>query len=155
MEELVTIIILVLIGYGGYAIYKQFNASSHAGGTSAGGARSTPQRTTGNTRRPASRISVTETGRMIYMANGANPGQDNVYHFNYKKKNGGWRAYILRMPPLNGRNSSAAVTHRLSDQDGSYVCWDSTIYTLKEMQTTSKIWADHIQKYIQTGRTFG
>lgn len=111
---------------------------------------------------PANRVistynnSITETGCMIYFANDRHRLGDKEYRFNYKKVNGSWRAYILRMPPLRGRDPSGLITHRLYDADrNAYVCWDRSVSSLKDMQTISRIWADSIQEYIATGKRFG
>lgn len=99
---------------------------------------------------------IQETGVMVYFANDRHGSRDKEYQFNYKKVNGGWRAYILRMPSLGNRNSSGSTTHRLYDNNGApYVCWDRTVTSLKDMQTISKVWADNIQEYIATGKRFG
>lgn len=103
----------------------------------------------------APRNEITETGPMIYYANDHHGRNDKEYHFNYKKVGGSWRAYILRMPSLNNRDTSGVVTHRLHDNEGSYVCWDCSVNSLKDMQTISKVWADNIQEYIATGKRFG
>lgn len=103
--------------------------------------------------RPASER--TETGPMVYFANDRHGRSDREYRFNYKKVNGSWRAYILRMPNLCGRDAGGMATHRLFDNGHPYVCWDSKVRTLKEMQTISRVWADSIQEYIATGKRFG
>ncbi|MCI5509605.1 MAG: hypothetical protein MR436_04010 [Eubacterium sp.] len=102
-----------------------------------------------------SRSTATETGQIIYYANDRHNQRDKEYRFNYKKIGGSWRAYILRMPSLGNRDSSGAVTHRLFDNGRPYVCWDSDVKTLKDMQTISRVWADSIQEYIATGKRFG
>ena len=91
---------------------------------------------------------------MIYYANDTRGQKDKEYRFNFRKVDGGWRAYILRMPSLENRDSDAAIIHRLHDNDGFYVCWNCTVNTLKDMQAIARIWADSIQGYIYTG-TFG
>lgn len=96
-----------------------------------------------------------ETGPMIYFADDRHGRQDREYRFNYKKVNGSWRAYILRMPNLCGRDAGGMATHRLFDNGQPYVCWDSNVRTLKEMQTISRVWANSIQEYIATGKRFG
>ena len=66
------------------------------------------------------------------------------------------RAYILRMPSLCGRPSDGHTTHRWSDADGNHwVCWDSPVTSLTEMQSVSRLWADSVQEYIATGKRFG
>lgn len=101
---------------------------------------------------PASRHNITETGPMVYFANDRHGRPDKEYRFNYKKVGSGWRAYILRMPNLRGRSDGSGTIHRLYDYDGYYICWDSQVNTLKDMQIISRRWADNIQEYISTGR---
>lgn len=100
-------------------------------------------------------ISANETGPMIYYANDRHGRKDKEYRFNYRRVGDSWRAYILRMPSLGGRESSGVVTHRLYDGNKPYVCWDSPVKSLKDMQTISRVWADNIQEYIATGKHFG
>lgn len=100
-------------------------------------------------------INANETGPMIYYANDRHGRRDKEYRFNYKYVGNSWRAYILRMPSLGGRESSGVVTHRLYDGSRPYVCWDSPVKSLKDMQTISRVWADNIQEYIVTGKRFG
>jgi hypothetical protein len=97
----------------------------------------------------------TETGPMVYYANDTHGGSDREYRFNYKKVNGSWRAYILKMPSLGQRQSDGFVTHRLYDDSKPYVCWNCPVNTLHDMQTISRVWADNIQEYIATGKKFG
>lgn len=101
---------------------------------------------------PAARDNITETGPMVYFANDRHGRPDKEYRFNYKKVGGSWRAYILRMPSLEGHSSGSGTIHRLHDSDGYYICWDSPVNTLKGMQNVSRRWADCIQEYISTGR---
>ena len=96
-----------------------------------------------------------ETGPMVYYANDAHGSSDKEYRFNYKKVNGSWRAYILKMPDFRGRDGNSSITHRLWDNGSPYICWNSAVNSLKDMQTISRIWADNIQEYIATGKTFG
>lgn len=97
-----------------------------------------------------------ETGPMVYYANDRHGGTDREYRFNYKKENGSWRAYILRMPSLGNRDAGSIPTHRLWDNNNNvYICWDRTVYRLKDIQNISREWADCIQEYIATGKRFG
>lgn len=97
-----------------------------------------------------------ETGPMVYFANDAHGAYDKEYRFNYKKVNGTWRAYILRMPSLENRDPRSIPTHRLWDDDNKpYICWKGTVNSLKDMQNISRVWADCIQEYIATGKRFG
>lgn len=98
----------------------------------------------------------TETGCMIYFANDRHGQADKEYRFNYKKINGAWRAYILKMPDLQGRDANSIPTHRLWDENHMpYICWRGTVTSLKDMQNISRVWADSIQEYIATGTRFG
>ena len=92
---------------------------------------------------------------MVYFAKGRHNQKDNEYRFNYKRVNGSWRAYILKMPSLGIRDSSAFKTHRLYDNNMPYVCWTRPVPKLKDMQVIFKAWADGMQRYIATGIGFG
>lgn len=97
-----------------------------------------------------------ETGPMIYYANDHHGGTDKEYLFNYKRINGAYRAYILQMPDLRGRDGRSIPTHRLWDENNKpYICWNRTVTSLKDMQNISRVWADSIQEYIATGKRFG
>ena len=97
-----------------------------------------------------------ETGSMIYYANDRHGGTDKEYRFNYKRINGAYRAYILKMPDLKGRDGRSIPTHRLWDENNKpYICWNQAVMSLKDMQTISRVWADSIQEYIATGKRFG
>lgn len=106
--------------------------------------------------RPVPAPERNETGSMVYFANDRHGQSDKEYRFNYKKINGSWRAYILRMPDLRGRNPNSIPTHRLwDDNHNPYICWKGTVTSLKDMQNISRVWADSIQEYIATGQRFG
>ena len=116
----------------------------------------TTQRTTPQQTRVVPLSQKNETGPMVYFANDKHGGKDREYRFNYKKVNGSWRAYILRMPSLGNRDARSIPTHRLwDDNNNAYICWDKTVNSLKDMQNISRVWADCIQEYIATGKRFG
>ena len=103
-----------------------------------------------------------ETGVMVYYANDRHSRSDREYHFNYKRvydsnlQKYTWRAYIVKMPSLCGRDPNLHKTHRFTNGNGQYwVCWDSPVNTLKDMQAISRVWADSVQEYIATGKLFG
>lgn len=103
-----------------------------------------------------------EIGPMIYYANDAHGREDREYKFKYKwvydpQLNAHtWRAYILRMPDLCGRPSDGHSTHRWNDEAGNHwICWDSPLTSLSEIQSVSRVWADSLQEYIATGKRFG
>ena len=97
-----------------------------------------------------------ETGPVIYFATEDFGVEDREYRFNFKRVGPGWRAYILRMPSLKGRNAGSIPTHRLWDGDNKpYICWNAVVSELKDIETVARVWADHIQKYIAKGTRFG
>lgn len=98
--------------------------------------------------------SAKETGPIVYYANDNHGRRDKEYRFNYKKVDGSWRAYILRMPNLGSRPSNGHATHRHWDGSKTYICWDHRVKSLSDMQNISRAWADNIQEYIATGKRF-
>lgn len=151
MIQWIAIAVIVLVGIGKVvSLISKPQTADRPDRPASSGAR--PAAAAPQTRTPAS---VTETGCMIYFANDRHRRRDKEYHFNYKKVGGSWRAYILRMPSLGGRDTSGVKTHRLYDNGQAYVCWDRPVTSLKDIQTISRVWADNIQEYIATGRGFG
>ena len=125
--------------------------------------RSTTTGTTSTSRQlPANTRNQNETGVMVYFANDKHGRADREYRFNYKRVYDSkfekycWRAYIVRMPSLCGRDPDLHKTHRFTNGNGQcWVCWDSPVNSLKDMQAISRVWADSLQEYIATGKTFG
>ena len=74
----------------------------------------TTQRTTPQQTRVVPLSQKNETGPMVYYANDRHGGKDREYRFNYKKVNGSWRAYILRMPSLGNRDARSIPTAPIS-----------------------------------------
>ena len=105
--------------------------------------------------RPVPLAQRNETGPMVYYANDQHGRADREYRFNYVKVDGAWRAYILRMPDLGQRDPGSIPTHRLWDNGRPYICWNSRVTNLKDMQNISRVWADSVQEYIATGKRFG
>ena len=102
------------------------------------------------------RVKTREIGPMVYYASKSYGLSDSEYRFLFVKKEDSWRAYIKKMPNLQGRDASGLVTHRLWDENNkAFVCWNTPILNLSEIQSVSKLWADKIQKYISTGEQFG
>lgn len=98
----------------------------------------------------------TAFGPVIYYGNSNHNATDVEFRFKYVYKNGSWRAYIIRHPSFNGRDEALAVTHRYRDTDNNmyYVCWDTPIIQIKDIQNVSRFWADNILEYIATGKKF-
>lgn len=95
-----------------------------------------------------------ETGSMIYYARDACGLKDKEYRFNFKKVNGVWRAYIIKMPSYGKRETWGHITHRHFDGDKPYICWDKSLKELKDIQTVARAWSDATQKYIAYGTRF-
>ena len=77
------------------------------------------------------------------------------YKFSFEqRRDGTWRAYILRQPGYGSRSSSAVSTHRLSDGGRKYVCWNRPLRSLAEVKQVAATWADKTQDYIRHGRRF-
>ena len=100
---------------------------------------------------------LSDSDPMFYYAKHTSGDGDNKYCFNFRKTNNAWLAYIVRTPCFNDRSDNTIITHRVFD--GKYplyfISWDSPVKSLKDMQTIAKVWADNIQKYIETGKRFG
>lgn len=96
-------------------------------------------------------------GPVIYYGNSNHNASDVEFQFRYAYKNGSWRAYIIYQPSYKGRNDARTVTHRYYDSNerAHYVCWDTPIEELKDIQIVSKFWADCTLEYIATGERFG
>ena len=118
--------------------------------------RSSGQTASRNTVSVVPSTQITETGPMVYFANNPHNLSDCEYHFNFKKERDSWRAYILRMPSLRGRNPGLHETHRWTNGEGVYwVCWDTPLKELSDMQAVARFWADCVLEYIATGKSFG
>lgn len=76
---------------------------------------------------------------------------DFVFTFEYVPSASSWRAYITRSPGYGARSSSMVDTHRLRDERGWYVCWDSPIRTVCDCQGVAALWADCTLNYINSG----
>lgn len=107
-----------------------------------------------NTNRPTRQAAPEQTGPIIYFATNDFGLSDREYRFDYRKEQGFWKAYILKMPSLRGRSGSFHITHRLGTADAPFVCWDTPLRSLEDAQNVSRVWADHLQEYIATGKRF-
>ena len=91
---------------------------------------------------------------MTYYIDGYGYYKNGKYKFEFIKKNGSWRAYILEMPDFEGRDTSCSITHRLTDGDRKYVCVRDSVPTKERMKEIAKFWANKEQNYIKTGERF-
>lgn len=78
-------------------------------------------------------------------------GRDYTFTFAWVVESRTWRAYIDVQPDYGQRPADAHSTHRLRDEHGSYVCWDSSISTLSQCQGVAALWADCTEQYRNVG----
>ena len=79
---------------------------------------------------------------------------DYVFEF-VTLSDGSERAYIQRQPSYRSRDEGAHPTHRLSDGNRKYICWNRPIRSRTDIKTIAALWADETQKYIKTGKAIG
>ena len=105
----------------------------------------------GASHRPAE---LTTIGPVNYYANTRHRQADNWFQFEYRKEDGEWLVYILRMPNLRGRDPGAHETHRYTDGESYWICYDPQPRRLRDAQTITRAWADRELEYIATGVLF-
>jgi len=66
----------------------------------------------------------------------------------------GFRAYIQTSPSYGSRSDSLSSTHRLTDGNRHYICWNSTISSLSAMKAVIELWTKATVMYIADGGTF-
>lgn len=98
--------------------------------------------------------SLEEFGPVNYYANARRNQKDRWFKFMYRKVNGEWLTYILRMPSLNGRSGDLHLTHRYKNENTYWICYDPQPRTLEAAQSVSRAWADRELEYIGTGVPF-
>lgn len=108
---------------------------------------------------------------IVYLADNPHNLPDNLYVFSIdyvydttvKCENGDigsytFRAYIVRMPDLRGRDPNGHITHRWFDNTHRlppWICWDTALTNKQDMYIICRIWANSLQEYIATGKAFG
>lgn len=97
---------------------------------------------------------ISEFGPVNYYANKRHNQKDNWFQFMYRRVNGEWLAYILRMPSLNGRDGDLHLTHRYKKENTYWICYDPQPRSLEGIQSVSRAWADRELEYISTGVPF-
>ena len=95
----------------------------------------------------------TTDNTLTYFVDGYGVYRDGKYVFELKKVGNSWRAYIVRTPPIIGRDTSATVIHQLSDAGRKYVCIAGDVPSKELMISLAKQWARGLQNYISTGQT--
>src|SRR5258708_40331742 len=59
----------------------------------------------------------------------------NIYEFSFERQlDGSIRAYIVQQPAYGSRESSCHTTHRLTDGERYYVCWNKSLYTMADVK---------------------
>jgi hypothetical protein len=77
------------------------------------------------------------------------------YYFSFEQQDDGtWLAFIEKQPSYGDRLSDGHSTHRWSNGDRKYVCWDTPIESLEVCQKVAAKWADATQDYIINGKSF-
>ena len=104
-----------------------------------------------NQQKPAN---TDEFGPVNYYANARHGQKDCWFQFLYRKVNGQWLTYILRMPSLNGRSGDLHLTHRYRYENIYWICYDPQPRTLEGAQSVSRAWSDRELEYISTGVPF-
>jgi hypothetical protein len=97
---------------------------------------------------------LNEFGPVNYYANARHKQKDRWFQFMYRKVNGEWLTYILRMPSLNGRSGNLHLTHRYKSENTYWICYDPQPRTLEGAQSVSRAWGDRELEYIATGVPF-
>lgn len=84
-------------------------------------------------------------------------GQAN-YKFRFKKIADAWRAYITEAPDYKKYSADRATdlhsTHRLTEGNNYYVCWNTPLKSIEDCKTIAALWADCTQYYIKNGGSF-
>ena len=99
-------------------------------------------------------IYTSDAYHLTYYVDGYGYWYNGKYRFEFVKCDGGWRAYSLEMPSLEGRDGACSITHRLSDGDRKYICVQGQVPTREMMCKIAKVWATKVQNYIKTGQRF-
>ncbi|MDA3923985.1 MAG: hypothetical protein PF904_04710 [Kiritimatiellae bacterium] len=94
------------------------------------------------------RFLVTGKWRTKYQTN---DGRDN-FTFSIERDRRSFRIYIDKHPSYRNRATDAHSTHRYSDGDRHYICWDGKLNNWAEAEDIATAWAERTQGYIRTGR---
>lgn len=97
---------------------------------------------------------VEKIGPVNYFANTKGYVKDRWFQFKFVWESNEWHAYILRMPSLKGRDPNLHYTHRYTNGNKYYICYDPMPTNLKDMMTVARAWADRELEYITTGVLF-
>ena len=81
-------------------------------------------------------------------------GHSGWFVFKICRKAGGYRAYVLESPSLNGRDSSLSKGHMLRDGNRYYVCVLGSVLTIDKMKAIARLWAKRYLRYVATGKDY-
>lgn len=76
------------------------------------------------------------------------------FKFKIIRKKGTFRAYVMEMPSLNGRDSSLSKVHMLRDGKRYYVCVVGEVYSKDRMKGIARFWAKRYMRYVATGMDY-
>lgn len=147
-EIIISIIVLFLIIIG----YKYYHRTSQVTRTNQESSFSTNQQSTLSSE--VFEEQCVEFGPVTYYANARHNMRDKWFKFHYKKEGNVWLTYIIRMPNLNGRSASLHDTHRYSNNNRYWICYDPQPSSLSDAVNISRAWADRELEYIATGTKF-
>jgi len=102
----------------------------------------------GSSQRPARRNTMSRSVRNRYRT------KDGlvVHEFDFvDMPNGTYRIYLLTTLDYRERSTSSSRTHRLTDGNRRYICWDAPIRSLADAKVIASEWADRTQEYIKSG----
>lgn len=83
-------------------------------------------------------------------------GKDD-YRFQFRNTKTGWKAFILQQPSYKtyaSRSEDLHSTHRLTEGNKYYVCWDTPLKSLDDCKKVASLWADCTQYYRKNGGDF-
>lgn len=81
-------------------------------------------------------------------------GHSGLFVFKISRKTDGYRAYVLKSPPLHGRDASLTKVHMLRDGRRYYVCVLGSVPTLEKMKAIARLWAKRYLRYAATGKDY-
>lgn len=79
--------------------------------------------------------------------------EDTFYRFRLDQRGNMYRCMILRSPKYRRRSRNWSLTHRIGCLlSPPYICWTEPIRSASDARTICRLWAEHTQQYIRTGR---
>jgi hypothetical protein len=75
----------------------------------------------------------------------------SLYKFSFEQVGSVWRAYILHQPSYGSRGTGLHATHRRSDGNRYFVCWEPEPTSYAALRTICDQWARRTERYIKSG----